>query len=398
MSTHVSLTPAQRLRRELADPLSAEAHPHSRLLLWTILGCLALFIAWAGWAQIDEVTRGEGRVVPFSRVQKIQSLEGGLLDVLLVKEGDVVKRGQPLLRLDPTHFQTSFQESSHQALALKATIARLEAEVLDKPTIGFPADVVANNAIAAAETQLFRSRRDKLQENTASILQQIQIAQNQLDIVRPLVARKAVSQMEALKLSQDIATMRGKLIELKSTYSQEAYTELSTKKAELSALEPIVEQRRDQLRRTEIVSPVHGRVNKISVTTRGGVVQPGEPIMEITPAEGQLLIEARIKPRDVAFLVPGMAAKVKITAYDYTVYGDLKGTVQQIGSDTIEENTIHGKEYYYQVLVRTDGTQLRKGDKLLPIIPGMVAEVDILSGKRSVLNYLLRPLFKARLN
>jgi adhesin transport system membrane fusion protein len=281
---------------------------------------------------------------------------------------------------------------------LKATIARLEAEVLGKPGISFPADVAADSPIVSAETQLFRSRRGKLQESSAAIGQQIQIAQNQLDIVRPLVARKAVSEMEALKLSQDIATLRGKLIEIKSTYSQEAYTELSTKKAELSALEPIVEQRQDQLRRTEIVSPVRGRVNKIAVTTRGGVIQPGEAIMEITPVEEQLLVEARVKPRDVAFLVPGMPAKVKITAYDYTVYGDLTGTVQQISADTIEEQTVRGKESYYEVLIRTDGAKLRKGNDVLPIIPGMVAEVDILSGKRSVLNYLLRPLLKARLN
>jgi adhesin transport system membrane fusion protein len=394
----VSLSPAQRLRRDLADPFTADVHPHSRLLLWIILACFALFVGWAAWAQLDQVTRGEGRVVPFSRLQKIQSLEGGILNTLLVKEGDLVKPGQPLVRLDPTRFNTSYMESSHQAVALKATIARLEAEVLGKPGISFPADVAADSPIVSAETQLFRSRRGKLQESSAAIGQQIQIAQNQLDIVRPLVARKAVSEMEALKLSQDIATLRGKLIEIKSTYSQEAYTELSTKKAELSALEPIVEQRQDQLRRTEIVSPVRGRVNKIAVTTRGGVIQPGEAIMEITPVEEQLLVEARVKPRDVAFLVPGMPAKVKITAYDYTVYGDLTGTVQQISADTIEEQTVRGKESYYEVLIRTDGAKLRKGNDVLPIIPGMVAEVDILSGKRSVLNYLLRPLLKARLN
>lgn len=394
----ISLTPAERLRRELADPFAAEVHPRSRLLLWTILFCLMLFIAWAAWAQLDQVTRGEGRVVPYSREQKIQSLEGGILGALLVEEGDLVQVGQPLVQLDPTRFETSFAESSSQALTLKAAIARLEAEVLGKTSITFPAEIDPAGPLAQSEVQLFRSRREKLAESSASIAQQIRIAEAQLAIVRPLVDRNVVSEMEALKLSQDIATLKGKLVELKSSYSQEAYTELSQKQAELSALEPIVRQRGDQLRRTQILSPVRGRVNKIIINTRGGVIQPGEPIMEVIPVEDRLLVEARIKPQDVAFLVPGMPAKVKITAYDYTVYGDLSGTLEQISADTIEEQTPHGKDSYYQVLIRTDGKQLRRGNDVLPIIPGMVAEVDILSGKRSVLNYLLRPLFKARLN
>ncbi|MCP8466299.1 HlyD family efflux transporter periplasmic adaptor subunit [Pseudomonas sp. ZM23] len=386
-----------RLRRQLADPLLATTHPVYRPLLWTLLGGLLLFIAWASWAELDEVTRGDGRVVPFSRIQKIQSLEGGILDRLLVKEGDLVDVGQPLVRLDPTHFRTNLQESANQASVLRAAIARLDAEVLGKERIEFPADIDANGPLARSERELFASRRAKLQEGIQSVQKQIRLAQSQLDLVRPLVEKRAVSQMEALKLSQDIATLTGKLTELKSTYFQEAYTERADKKAQLAQVEPIVQQRQDQLRRTEILSPVRGRVNTILINTRGGVIQPGEPIMEVIPVEDRLLVEAKIKPRDVAFLVPGMPAKVKITAYDYTIYGDLKGTLEQISADTIEEDTVRGKESYYQVLIRTDGSQLKRGNEVLPIIPGMVADVDILSGKRSVLNYLLRPLIKARL-
>ena len=375
---------AAALRRQLADPLLAATHPVYRPLLWTLLGCVLLFIGWAAWAQLDEVTRGDGRVVPFSRIQKIQSLEGGILDRLLVKEGDLVEVGQPLVRLDETRFLTNFQESANQASVLRAAIARLDAEVLGKKSIEFPPDVDPEGPLARSERELFKSRRDKLVEGTQAIQRQIHLAQSQLDLVRPLVAKRAVSQMEALKLSQDIATLSGKLTELKSTYFQDAYTERAQRKADLSALEPIVQQRQDQLRRTEILSPVRGRVNTVL-------------IMEVIPVEERLLVEAKIKPRDVAFLVPGMPAKVKITAYDYTIYGDLKGTLEQISADTIEEDTPHGKESYYQVLIKTDGSQLKRGEEVLPIIPGMVAEVDILSGKRSVLNYLLRPLIKARL-
>lgn len=394
---HIKASPAQQLRRELADPFQADVRPRSRLILWAVLACLVIMVAWAALAQLDESTRGEGRVVPFSRQQKIQSLEGGILGKLMVKEGELVRVGQPLVQLDPTRFSTSFQESANQATVLRATIARLEAETLGKPNIAFPADIPANSQVARTERELFHSRRAKLTETTGSIASQIRIAQNQLSIVEPLIARKVVSEMEGLKLRQEIATLSGKLAELKGSYAQEAYTELSEKKAELSALEPVVQQREDQLRRTEIASPVRGRVNKILINTRGGVIQPGEPIMEIVPVEEQLLVEAKIRPHDVAFLVPGMRAKVKITAYDYTVYGDLSGKVEQISADTIEEDTVRGKESYYQVLIRTDRAELRRGSEVLPIIPGMVAEVDILTGKRSVLNYLLRPLLKAKL-
>ncbi|WP_207855521.1 HlyD family efflux transporter periplasmic adaptor subunit, partial [Pseudomonas sp. 79_C] len=243
------------------------------------------------------VTRGDGRVVPFSRIQKIQSLEGGILDRLLVQEGDLVEVGQPLLRLDETRFLTNFQESANQAGVLRAAIARLDAEVLGKAAIEFPPDIDPQGPLARSERELFKSRRDKLLEGSQAIQRQISLAQSQLDLVRPLVAKRAVSQMEALRLSQDIATLNGKLTELKSSYFQDAYTERSQRKADLSALEPIVQQRQDQLRRTGIVSPVRGRVNTVLINTRGGVIQPGEAIMEVIPVEDRLLVEARIKPR-----------------------------------------------------------------------------------------------------
>ncbi|MCL7714722.1 HlyD family efflux transporter periplasmic adaptor subunit [Stenotrophomonas mori] len=389
---------AQRLRRGLSDPLLATTHPVYRPLLWVLLTTVAIAIGWAAFAQLDQVTRGEGRVVPFSRMQKIQSLEGGILDQLLVKEGDLVEVGQPLVRLEATHFRTNYEESANQSQVLRAAIARLDAEVLGTGAIHFPADIATDSALTRSEQGLYRSRRATLEQSSAAISQQLAIAREQLAIVRPLVARNAVSQMEELKLSQEIATLTGKLGELRNTYFQDAYTERSKLKAQLAAIEPIVDQRQDQLRRTEILSPVRGRVNTVLINTRGGVIPPGEPIMEVIPVEERLLVEARIKPRDVAFLVPGMPAKVKITAYDYTIYGELHGTVEQISADTIEEQTPRGKESFYQVLIRTDGSQLSRHGQTLPIIPGMVADVDILTGKRSVLNYLLRPLIKARLN
>lgn len=385
------------LLRSLGDPQHAMEHPSSRPIFWACLVSIVSFVAWANWAELDEVTRGDGRVVPFSRIQKIQSLEGGILEQLMVKEGDVVEAGQLLVKLDNTRFNSAYMESKSHAEALAAAIARLEAETLHKDRIRFPRSVPAKSHFAATETALFKARREKLQESLHSLNSELALARKQLGVIEPLVASRAASEMEALRLSKEIASLNGKISEVNNAYFQEAYTELANKKAELSELEQNLLQRKDQLSRTQVVSPVKGRVNDILITTRGGVIQPGEPIMEVTPIDEQLLVEAKVKPRDVAFLVPGMPARVKITAYDYTVYGDISGTLEQISPDTIEEETIRGKEPFYKISIRTKTSYLKKGDEVLPIKPGMIAEVDIQSGKRTVLNYLLRPLLKAHL-
>ncbi|WP_141321515.1 HlyD family type I secretion periplasmic adaptor subunit [Halomonas halmophila] len=358
---------------------------------------IGLFVAWSAWATIDDVTRGEGKVVPLSRMQSIQSLEGGIISELLVDLGERVEVGEPLVKLDDTRFRSAYLETRSQVQVLRATIARLEAEVLEKDSIEFPPSVDPQSEHARSERSLFKARREKLREAEHSINKEMDLAQQQLELVKPLVERRSVSAMESLKLRQSIASLAGKLAEMRNTYVQDAYSELASKQAELNTLEQTLMQRQDQLRRTEITSPVNGRVNDIMITTQGGVVQPGEPIMEITPIGDQLLIETRIRPRDVAFVAPGMPASVKITAYDYTVYGDLEGTVEQISEDTIEEETPRGTEDYYEVLVRTESAELTHNGESLPIRPGMVARVDIQTGERSLLSYLLKPIIKARL-
>ncbi|MGR8932574.1 MAG: HlyD family efflux transporter periplasmic adaptor subunit, partial [Gammaproteobacteria bacterium] len=248
-----------------------------------------------------------------------------------------------------------------------------------------------------SELAFLKARQEKHRALVQSLEQEISLAKQQLALLEPLVKKKAVSELEALRLRKDIASLTGKLNETVNNYTQEAYAELAKKRFDLDAMQQTLLQREDQLRRTEVQSPVKGMVNDISITTRGGIIQPGDVIMQITPLDDQLLIEAKIKPADVAFIAPGMPTRVKITAYDYTVYGDLSGTLEQISADTIEEQTVRGKETFYKILVRTDTAFLQKGDKTLPIKPGMIAEVDVLSGKRSVLSYLLRPLIKAKL-
>ncbi|WP_292038815.1 MULTISPECIES: HlyD family efflux transporter periplasmic adaptor subunit [unclassified Brevundimonas] len=387
----------RRIRRALADTREGEAHPLARPILWACVGVVAVFIIWAAWAKVDEVARGEGKVIPNSRVQVIQSLEGGILQELLVREGEIVSAGQPLAQLDDTRFTTATQETAAQVKALTAAIARLEAEVLGATSISFPSSIPAGDPVIASEQALFRARRQNLNATLAALSSETTYAQRQLSLVSPLAQRGVVSEVESLKLGKDIAALTGRQTEVRNTYMQEAYAELANKKAELAAQSEILNQRSDQLKRTRLTAPVRARVNEIMVTTRGGVVQPGEPIMQLTPVDDQLLVEAKVQPSDVAFIREGMPASVKISAYDFTIYGDLPGRVEQISEDTLEEDTPRGKMAYYSVLIRTDRAYLEKNGERLPIRPGMVAQVDIQSGRRSVLSYLLKPLMKARL-
>lgn len=386
-----------RLLRQLGDAEHGVSHPVLRPALWFSALTVVVFILWACWAEIDEVTRGEGRVIPYSRLQKIQSLEGGILDRLLVKEGDIVEPGQALLQLDQTRFYAAYMEGQSQARALRAAIARLEAEVQDRDSIDFPTSLPADGPEVTSETALFKARRSKKQEALRALQEELKITRANLKLIEPLVASRSVSEVEALRLKQEIASLKGRIADIRQGFIQDAYTELTASKAELSSLEQTLLQKQDQLRRTRLVSPVKGMVNNILVTTQGGVIEPGEAIMEVLPIEDQLLVQTKIKPEDVAFIAPGMPARVKITAYDYTIYGDLSGSVTQISADTIEEETVRGKEYFYQVLVRTDKNYLEKNAQILPIRPGMIAEVDILGGKRTVMSYILKPLLKARL-
>lgn len=387
-----------RLLRSLNDPEYIVMHPSTRIGLWLCIFVVVIFIIWSTFAEIDEVTRGEGRIIPSTRLQMIQSLEGGIVDSLLVSEGDMVEVGESLLILDRTRFYAAYMEGLSQSKGLLAAIARLDAEVLNQSEISFPENFDLNSQEAKSEIALFDARRERKQQTVDSLKREIAISNQEMDVLKPLVKRKAVSKMELLRVAKTLEGLKGQVIEVQQSYMQDAYTELTDKKSQLSALMETLVQKEDQLKRTEIVSPVRGQVNDILITTKGGVIQPGESIMKILPIDDQLLVETRIKPKDVAFLAPGMSAKVKITAYDYTIYGDLEGTVQQISADTFEEDTAKGKEYYYQVLVYTDKNYLQRNGKKLPIRPGMVAQVDILGSKRTVLSYLLKPLIKAKLN
>ncbi|GHG93867.1 HlyD family efflux transporter periplasmic adaptor subunit [Pseudodonghicola xiamenensis] len=386
---------SERLLADLDGNYRRQALRAARQTVWMMCAVLVIAILWASIAQISEITRGFGTVIPMRRMQVIQSLEGGILSELLVNEGDIVKEGDILVRIDRTRFLSAFRETEAEIATLKAEIARLEAEVLEQDDVEFSETV--DDAAQRDEARLFIARRNKLEESIAALEVEREILDKQIEATSPLVETGSVSRVELYRLQQQAAALAGKVTGLRNSYVQDAYDDLVDKKARLVSLQQVLVQRRDQLERTNIRARVSGRVNNVNITTIGGVVQPGEPIMEVTPIDDKLLIEAKVLPRDVAFVTPGMSASVKITAYDYAVYGDLRGTVTQISEDTVEEQSMTGNAAYYRVMVTTDKNYLEAGGEQYPIRPGMVADVDIETGKRSVLGYLLRPLLRAQL-
>ncbi|RRH76151.1 HlyD family efflux transporter periplasmic adaptor subunit [Falsigemmobacter faecalis] len=364
---------------------------------WTIrlvFLSVVIAIAWAALAQINQITRGDGRVVPMRRMQTIQSLEGGILREILVREGDIVREGQTIATLDPTRSRAAFLAARSEIDSLQAEVTRLEAEVMEAETLDFgPEPTLAEQT----ELRLFSARRTRLLASLAALKDERQALQEQFDITSPLAERGAVSRMETLQLRQKLAEIDGRINEARNGYVQDSYRDLAARRARLATLQEEVVRKEDELSRTVVKSPVEGRINNIQITTIGGVVQPGEAFMEITPLDDQLLIETKVLPRDVAFIAPEMPASVKITAYDFAVYGDLRGVVTQISEDTVEEDTPSGKQNFYRVMVQTERSYLERFGEEFPIRPGMVAQVDIESGTQTILSYLTRPLLRARL-
>jgi adhesin transport system membrane fusion protein len=367
----------------------------ARMTIWTTVLSLVIAVIWASFAQINEITRGDGRVIPLRRMQSIQSLEGGILAELEVREGDIVKKGEIIARLDPTRSRSAFLSTQSEITALTAEVARLQAEVLERPMLDFGANP---SPAESTELRLFTARRTKLEASLIALKAEQTAIQQQIDITRPLTASGSVSRITLLELEQKRAELDGRISETRNVYVQDAYKDLAQRRAKLLMMKQELIQKKDEFQRTEIRSPVSGRVNNINITTLGGVVKPGEPIMEITPTDDQLIIETKVLPSDVALIAPGMPASVKITAYDFSTYGDLRGTVIQISEDTVEEDTPQGPQDFYRVMIQTELSYLARFGEHYEIRPGMVAQVDIESGKRSVLSYLTRPLLKARLH
>ncbi|MFJ5358650.1 HlyD family type I secretion periplasmic adaptor subunit [Pectobacterium sp. CHL-2024] len=414
----------------------AEDSPRSiRFTLWAIGAFFLFFILWAGLANIDEVTRGDGKAIPSSRLQKIQNLEGGIITEVFIREGQVVNAGDPLLRLDDTRFASNVGETEADRLALLSRIERLNAEINGQDLVLSEEITTQAPKIAAGEKELYNSRRQQLHNEISGLEEQLiqrqqelrdfsakeiqfrnslGLLQQEIKMSEPLIAEGAISKVEVLRLRRAEVETRGqldsiklsipraesaikesenKIEETRSRYKSEALSQLSEAQTSLNKIEATGKALEDRVNRTLVVSPVRGIVQQVLVNTIGGVIQPGSDLVEIVPLDDKLLVEAKIRPQDIAFLHPGQDAIIKLTAYDYTIYGGLKGQLEQISPDTVTDK--EGNSFYI-IRLRTDKNYLGSADKPLLIIPGMVASVDIITGKKTILSYLLKPIIRAK--
>lgn len=364
-------------------------------VVWLTLAGMAFFFVWSYFATLDEVTVGTGKVTTSIRAQLIESLDGGIVSALLVHEGDIVKKGQILARLDPKRFQSNYGEAAARARALRASSERLRSELTGEP-LKFSASTLAEPALVARERQLYDSRRRNLNETVANLQESYRLVIAELKMTQPLVAKGAASQVEVIRLQRQASELQGKIDDARNQYALRAREEQVKNNADLDAQLEVMAGKEDQLDRVTMISPVRGIVKDIQVMTVGGVLQPGGKLMEIVPLEDQLLIETRINPRDIAYIRPGLPATVKITAYDSSIYGNLNGTVEIVSPDTLQDE-VRRDQYYYRVYVRTKSAELRnKAGRKFPILPGMVASVEIKTGQKTVLDYLIKPLNKVK--
>jgi adhesin transport system membrane fusion protein len=404
----------------------------ARIVLRMAAVALVIVVAWAALSRIDEVTRGDGKVIPSRQLQVLQSLDGGVVSEILVHEGDIVEPEQILLRIDQTRFVSSVRESRAQFLSLLAKAARLRALTDDVPLVMPPEVIKEDPKTADEERRLYESRSTEL-ETTISIARQqlsqrqqelaeaharhtqatraYEFASRELSVTKPLISSGAVSEVELLRLERDVSRFRGerdmaaaqisriqsaiseathKIEEVSLAFRNEAGKELAETMTRLNSLSEGSVGLADKVERAVLRSPVKGTVKRLLVNTVGGVVQPGRDIVEIVPLEDTLLLEARVQPRDIAFLSPGQKVMVKFTAYDFAIYGGLEGTLEHIGADTVVDEKGNA---FYTVRVRTNRPQFGND---MPIIPGMMAEVDILTGEKSILTYLLKPVLRAK--
>lgn len=376
----------------MQDDLARQGRFYSSIIWLTLIG-LVLFVAWASWAILDEVTVGTGKITPSTHAQVIESLDGGIVSALMVKEGAIVERGQMLARLDPTRFQSNYGEAAARVRALRASSERLRSELTGEP-LRFSAESLREPDLVARERQLYESRRRNLDETVANLQKAYQLVMAELRMTQPLVAKGAASDVEVIRLQRQATELKGKIDEARNQFAVRAREEQVKNNADLDAQLQVMAGKADQLDRAVISSPVRGIVKDIQVNTVGGVLQPGGKLMEIVPLEDQLLVEARINPRDIAYIRPGLPATVKVTAYDSSIYGDLKGTVEVVSPDTLQDE-VRRDQFYYRVYVRTQSAELKnRNGKTFPILPGMVANVEIKTGQKSVMDYLIKPLNK----
>lgn len=408
---------------------------NTRLLLWGCCLSVGILLVWAACAQIDELARGSGQVVPSQRTQLIQNLEGGILRDIHVQEGQRVEAGDILVRIDNEVADSQFKEATARSLEAQAAIARLQAEI-DGGEAAYPSVVLESDKdivnrqnallearrqqhqaeirVLEAQHQLRLQEAEEQKERKVQLQASLKLAERQRDLAQPLMQSRTFSSLDYISLEQKVQSLMSELAQSdrsvprlltsaqemleriglrKSELASQNHTEINKLQAELVSLQALLRAGADRVTRTEVRSPVRGTIKRIGITTLGGVIKPGESIMEIVPLDDTLVIEAHFSPADIAFLYPGQKAIVRLSAYDYAIYGSIAASIEQISADTLQGPR---GDYYYLVKLRTQENALVHKGQALPIMPGMIAQVDVLTGKKTVLSYLAKPLLRAK--
>lgn len=352
------------------------------------------FIAWANWAEIDQITRAPGQAIASSRNQVVQAPEGGVLAELLVREGASVRRGQLLFRFERNKAEAGSLEAEAKVVALKAAVARLRAELLGGQPV-FGPELRRHPEFTATQQALFDKRQSALSEELAALARSQALVRDELEMNLPLVRTGDVSRAEVLKLQRQLAEIEGQITNRRNKYLQDSQTEFAKAQEDLAAAEQVLAQRREQLGYTEVRAPMDGVVRNVRLTTVGGVARAGEEILQIVPVEDSFLFEAKVRPADAAFVKTGLPATVKLDAYDYTIYGSLQGEVTYISVDTLSEDNRANEQPYYRVQIRTAARDLVAANgRRIEIQPGMTASIEIRTGSNTVLRFLLKPVIK----
>ena len=366
---------------------------HRSIIVLTALALLG-FLAWAAWAEIDQVSRATGQIIPAGRVQVIQSTDGGVIGEIRVREGDKVRKGQILVVLDRVKIAAAVAESRAKVASMKTVKSRIEAELFDRPLI-FTEDVRDFPEFMANQRQLYQKRRQAQTADIGALRKMLGLVRKELDMNQPLLANGDVSRSEVMRLERTVAEVESQIVNRQNKYLQDLQAEYAKVEEELVTAEQNLTQRLSSLEDTELEAPTDGIVKNIRLTTIGGVLRPGDEVLQIVPTGEKLIIEAKVSPTDIAYVRIGQAATVKFDAYDSSIYGSAKGKVIYISPDTLTEQKSQGDQVYYRVHVSVDTGMLRpRPNEKIEIQPGMTATVEIKTGRNTVLNFLLKPITK----
>lgn len=365
----------------------------ARIVVWSALVTLIVLITWASFAKIDQVTRAQATVIASARTQEIQASDGGVVKEILVKEGDEVKKDGLLLVLEEERAQASLDNSAAKVAALQAKIARLEAEIFDRP-LKFGEELQKYPEYLQNQKQLYQRRRQAIKQDVASLQSMLALAKKELALNEPLLQYGDVAQADVIRLQRQVADIEAQINNKQNRYFEEAQAELTKAQEDLQAEQEQLKDRAQVLEEKRLYAPTDGKVNNIKITTIGGVVKPGEVIMELLPTSSDLVVEAKVRPVDIAYVSEGQKASVKLDAYDYSIFGAMTGEVVYISPDTLMQQTPRGEEPYYRVQIRIGKAQYAKRAKEIVIRPGMTASVDIKARERTVLSYLTKPITK----